>query len=249
MEAPAFPVCIDDVPLHLAPLIVNQREGSLLVLIPGGVFTMGPAQHGEQSPAHEVDVPAFYLGMSLVTRSQFADHLAATMQDRPSLHRRPHSGEEEFPVVQVNWLEANNYAQWAGGRLPTEAEWERAARGPLNLIHAWGNGPWPDEGSGIEHFRPRSVHEPDCSSGFGMVQASGQCLEWCGDVYAEEYYQSSPTVSPTGPEGHPSDVTARRVLRGGRMPGGANRRFSERADERGGDIGFRIVIEIPEEMR
>ncbi len=233
----SIPVQLDVVPLHSAPLIENERDGSVLVLIPGGTFEMGPAQHGDRSPAHAVRLPAFYLCLCLVSRRQFRVWLQAAGGSVAAGEYGVTAGEEEFPATGVSWFEAAAYAAWAGGRLPTEAEWEYAAQGCR---------PSP---AGVARFTPREVFVPENVSRFGVRQLSGQCLEWCADAYDEGYYTASPLWSPPGPAAVADDPTVRRVLRGGRRPGPLTRRFSERPEEQSDDIGFRYAIDVPEETR
>jgi sulfatase modifying factor 1 len=149
-------------------------------------------------------------------------------------------------VVDVSWDDATAYAEWAGCELASEAQWERAARGPLNRIY-----PWADEwdqarcrnannrGSG----QTCAVHGyPEGVSGYGTYNQSGNLWEWCGDWYGEGYYGQSPTHDPRGPEGG-----SYRVFRGGSWWDGAPAGFrgagrgGDDPGGRGGARGFRLV--------
>ena len=120
----------------------------------------------------------------------------------------------DHPVVCVSWDDAKAYAEWAGCELPTEAQWEKAARGPEGTIYPWGN-EWDEtkcrngknKGSGTTC---RVYDYPEGVSGYGTYNQSGNVWEWCEDWYDDEYYSKSPRENPRGPEGG-----SYRVLRGG----------------------------------
>lgn len=129
------------------------------------------------------------------------------------------------PVTQVSWNDAQAFAAWAGRRLPTEAEWEYAARGGRDQerfvwghelrpagrpVANWWQGTFPDRDTGEDGFTGRAPVGRFAPSGFGLVDVSGNVWEWCADWYDAGYYAASPRLAPAGP------VTGReRVLRGG----------------------------------
>jgi formylglycine-generating enzyme required for sulfatase activity len=130
------------------PLVVNEADGSVLVYVPAGEFEMGDGQDAN-CPKHRVYVDAYYIGLYCVTNAQYARFVQATG------HREPDTAnyggavwrgssyppeKAEHPVVCVSWDDAVAYGQWAELRLPMEAEWEHAARGPSGLLYPWGNG-------------------------------------------------------------------------------------------------------------
>jgi serine/threonine-protein kinase len=154
---------------------------------------------------------------------------------------------DDYPVIYVSWHDADTYCQWVGGRLPTEAEWEYAARGPDRYFYPWGNNA-PSSTSASYY---RNVGDttavgsyPDGESWVGALDMAGNVWEWVSDWYSADYYAASPTENPTGP-----DTGDFRVLRGGswfNIPDSSVRsayRYWYDPDYRSGYIGFRCVVE------
>jgi formylglycine-generating enzyme required for sulfatase activity len=143
------------------------------------------------------------------------------------------AGKEKHPVVQIAWEDAIAYAKWAGKRLPTEAEWEHAARGGLNgQPYVWGSeqmpggkyeanlwqGSFPNENTGDDGFKTTAPVGSFPPNGYGLYDMAGNVWEWCSDWYRPDYYKSSPTLDPKGPEtGFDPDEPniPKRVVRGG----------------------------------
>ena len=245
------------------------RDGAEMVLIPAGEFLMGSKcytkyQQGRfrifplnyTKPVHAVYLDAFYMDKYEVTNAQFKRFLQANPQwrkgsrlDRRYQHRDylrdwdgmdyP-AGKANHAVVYVSWYAAAAYAQWAGKRLPTEAEWEKAARGGLvGKEYPWGNEITADNANYIykgEGYRP-GLHEamgkrdkwdftaPVGSfppNGYGLYDMAGNVWEWCADEFDPDYYSKSQKHNPKGPGAVTTfrkmdfmNVTSRRVLRGG----------------------------------
>jgi len=174
----------------------------------------------------------------------------------------PHSdvaARGDHPVVHVSWLDAIAFCEWSGTRLPTEAEWERAARGGLNGVHfPWGDDLEPDDRHLMNVFQgefpggdtgadgwvgtcPVGSYPPN---GFGLFETTGNVWEWCADWFDPGYYSVSPSVDPTGP---PSG--SRRVMRGGSYlchhsycwRYRVDARSSNTPDSTAGNIGFRVA--------
>jgi serine/threonine-protein kinase len=194
---------------------VNPKDGLKYVWIPPGTFLMGcsPGDSeclGWEKPSHRVTVTkGFWLGQTEVTVGayrRFAGSIGAQMPPAPDFNAG--WNHQDMPIVDVSWDDATAYCGWAGGRLPTEAEWEYAARGgstearygPINEIE------WYDENSG------QKTHEvgQKRANGFGLYDVLGNVQEWVNDWYDLNYYQNSPSQDPTGPASGQF-----RVLRGG----------------------------------
>lgn len=202
----------------------ERLNASDMVLIPAGEFIMGKDEEGktpDHSPAHSVHLDSFYLDKCEVTNAQYLAYCEQTGARLPEFW-----GMEEFrsgpdfpthPVVGVSWTEARKYAEWAGKRLPTEAEWEYAARGGLvgadypsgdELKPAAANyWLWPELRSTGKGLMPVASYAP---TGYGLHDMAGNAAEWVSDAYGADYYDRSPDRNPTGPKGEKF-----RVIRGG----------------------------------
>ena len=202
-----------------------------LCLIPAGTFTMGSDDDLlNEAPAHKVYLDAYYIGKTEVTNAEY--YLFWLESGGPRSEHTPISYEGEFgtwpeiaktkpnyPVVGVSWDAATAYATWRGMRLPTEAEWEKAARGTTARRWPWGNtftqrikdailhaNIWKQSGA---HLKPVGAY-PTGVSPYGAHDMAGNVWEWVADWYSENYYHHSPDRNPKG-----SEVGSRRVVRGG----------------------------------
>jgi len=120
---------------------ITGKDGAPMVLVPAGEFTMGSNEAVEEKPVHQVSLDAYYMDRYQVTVEQYAKFLEATSHEAPQewkhMNQPPH---QKHPVVMVDWSNANTYCHWAEKRLPTEAEWEKAARGTDGRMYPWGMG-------------------------------------------------------------------------------------------------------------
>jgi formylglycine-generating enzyme required for sulfatase activity len=189
------------------------------VAVPGGAFLMGSdAGQDDERPVHRVRVDPFEMAVYPVTRDEYAAFLADTGHDQPrDWHDPALSAAGDLPVVGVSWVDAASYCDWrtrhgSAERLPTEAEWERAARGGIDgAAFPWGDEipSWiPDGGRGpLPGPWPVTLGTP---TAYGLYGIAANVHEWCADWHAADYYASSPLDNPAGPP-----AGRRRASRGG----------------------------------
>lgn len=190
-----------------------------MVNIPAGWFWMGSdAEQDVEQPVHRVWVDEFALAETQVTNADYAPFLKQTQAAPPLNWNAADFCDPQQPVVGVNWFEAIAYCEWLsrklGGkyRLPTEAEWERAARGNLErALYPWGDEP-PQTRAGYGDWWLRGPERARQSQPnfFGLFEMCENVHEWCSDWFATDYYAHSPEQNPPGP-----DLGTRRASRGG----------------------------------
>lgn len=233
------------------------KDGSELVLVPAGTSLMGDDKHRWMAPAHEVGIRAFYMGKHEVTNAQYKKFCDATKRKYPKnpvWDKDYFLGKPDYPVINVSWSDANSYARWAGGRLPTEAEWEHAARAGTTTLFYWGDNigddifyahanfmPKDDKGDPWKYTSPVGSFPPNP---FGLYDMHGNVWEWVSDWFSEEYYAVSPKENPIGPKSG-----SRKTLKGDSFTGinmwGAQYRWWKQPSEILDDIGFRIAADVP----
>jgi formylglycine-generating enzyme required for sulfatase activity len=225
-----------------------------MVLVPAGEFSMGSEQgDDDEQPVHRVFLDSFYLDTFEVTNGQFAKFVAAIQSEPPWGF-----ADQETPVVRadqpvrwVNWLEATGYCLWAGKRLPTEAEWEKAARGTDGRIYPWGNEPPTPVHAvfGLKEGAADTVspigNRDKGMSPYGVHDLAGNLYEWVADWYDEAVYRPIPTINPRGP----TEGTTK-VQRGGsyiNSPYRLRSSFRTKGDptEHDPNVGFRCAHDAP----
>jgi len=203
----------------LSLIVCAGDIGPELVLIPGGGYTMGvkpsPINNFVDNADHLVRVDSFYIDKYEVTNAQYLEFCQSTSHPLPEFWGMDvfcsGPGFPDHPVVGVTWAAAMQYAEWKGMRLPTEAEWEYAARGGLTKKR-YPNG--NDVDSSNCNYNGTYGHPILVGSlpanGYGLHDMAGNVVEWVSDYYAKDYFLESPVDNPTGPK-----YGKRRVIRGG----------------------------------
>lgn len=184
------------------------KDHSEMIRIPAGEFTMGIDDSDPvEGPAHKVFLGSFWIDRYEVTNAQYMKFMAETQHAPPACWGSPKLSEADQPVVGVSWEEAAAYAKWAGKRLPTEAEWEKAARGGGihgdSQVYPWGSR-WDEKrANSAESVQGKTTGVktlPEGASPFGVLHMAGNAAEWVADWYAPDYYANSPKENPKGPE-------------------------------------------------
>jgi len=196
-----------------------EGESGDMVLIPAGSFIMGSRQSlieldpadllntdrhalGPEDPAHETILDAFYIDRFEVTNGDYMKFAEATGARPPRSHDDPGFNGPRQPAAGVTWKEADAYCKWQGKRLPSEAEWEKAARGKREVKYPWGDE--PPESSRLNYNGELDKTAPVGSyeagkSDYGVHDLSGNVAEWTNDWHLPEYYLFSPKENPPGP--------------------------------------------------
>ena len=220
LAAPSLPTVTST-----ASQVTSAKDGMTLIAIPAGDFLMGSdsadaSASNDSKPVHTVTLDAYWIDQSEVTNAMYIDCVAAGACPEPmwtrSDSRVNYLGNPAFsnyPVVGVSWGEASSYCAWVGGRLPTEAEWEKAARGENGWLFPWGNDPPTAERANYDSLNLDTAavgSYPLGTSPYGLFDMAGNAWEWVADWYSTNYYETSLAESPLGPE-----TGTERVVRGG----------------------------------
>ncbi len=215
--------CTPGAPAAAAAVIPTQAaliERMPRVLIPAGDFLMGTTQDKAAMPPHGVELRSFWIDRTEVTNAQYAQCVLQSVCQAPvrsnSYSRPTYFGNPQYadyPVIYVNWDDADTFCRWAGGRLPTEAEWERAARGTDLRLYPWGD-QMPDPSLSNYDFSVGDTSRvgayPFGASPSDVLDMAGNVAEWVADWFDSSYYSQSPLSDPMGPL-----ATGARVVRGG----------------------------------
>jgi formylglycine-generating enzyme required for sulfatase activity len=226
-----------DAATGLPRLVRRTKDGATMALIPAGTFLMGAAPgdlgtRDDESPRHAVTLSrAYYLDVTEVTLAQFKTFAGAVgVVDVPEMTLD--GTNDRTPAYNVTFEEARMFASWADVELPTEAQWERAARGGHDgYVYPWGmtddvkrrNGGGEDD-DGFKGIAPARSYE---ANDYGLFDMAGNVWEWCSDWYGAAYYASSPSADPTGPA-----TGTERILRGSAWNSAAE----------GGPYDFRVSV-------
>jgi formylglycine-generating enzyme required for sulfatase activity len=224
---------------------ISQKDGMASVFVPAGEFLMGSTQADAEAawkecgsgcekkwfdaevPQHKVDLDGYWMDKTEVTNVMYQKCVADGTCKEPvggkaSATHTDYYGNSQYanyPVINVDWNQSQAYCQWAGGKLPTEAQWEKAARGTDGRTYPWGE----DIDCGRANYGDGKLFGQKCvgdtsevgkypsgASPYGALDMAGNAWEWVNDWYADNYYQNSPQKNPTG-----ADSGQYRVLRGG----------------------------------
>lgn len=248
------PVVVKDYSMY--KMIVGN-EGREMVEIPEGPFTMGSDHNDpDEAPPHPVYQSTFFIDLKEVTQSEYDRFVKMTNRDIPivpvfeediSKLRNP-----DYPVVGITWNDAFAYCRWAGKRLPTEAEWEKAARGEGRRLYPWGDdfhytfSNIDGEEDGYTYLGLVGSFEAGRSP-YGLYDATGNVAEWVADSYDPEYYQKTPYRDPPGPE-----VSEFKIIRGGswretKSNARLTKRFSAKMWRTDSTVGFRCARDVDPE--
>jgi serine/threonine-protein kinase len=233
---------------------VSPTDGMVMVYVPEGDFRMGSDKSvdsnalGDEIPQHKVYLDAFWIDRTEVTNAQYTRCVSdkkctaphETKSDSRSSYYRKNT-YSDYPVIYVDWTQANAYCAWAGRRLPTEAEWEKAARGPDGRIYPWGNQADNSKANYKSNDTTQVGSYPSGASPYEAWDMAGNVWEWVADWYSATYYQDPPPVNPKGP-----DSGSGRVRRGGgwfNFEEGVRTAYRIGSDpmNRDGSIGFRCA--------
>lgn len=255
------------------PNELTDEKGVTMRLVPAGEFTMGSKAEDvlaeckkytndcqlnwfeDAEPLHQVYLDAFYMDIYEVTNVTYRACVEAgaclpPIQSNSYTRTAYYSDPEfdEFPVIYVDWNMAKTYCEWRGASLPTEAQWEKAARGTDGRTYPWGEGIDCSRANYIYPCKGETTKVGSYESGkspFGMYDMAGNVWEWVADWYSDTYYQNSPSANPLGP-----DSGQYRVLRGGSWDYygyGVRSAFRLRIDPAFSDnvAGFRCACSVP----
>lgn len=260
----AFAVSENKLQSVAAGHVRKAKDGAPMILIPAGSFLMG-SNDGlpNEGPEHRVTLDAYSIDQFEVTAGRYQKFIESARHNLPPMWDDEAAQTlSDLPAVGMSWTDAAAYCTWAGRRLPTEAEWEKAARGTDGRRYPWGQmqpfvdianynrGMWVNEAttlvpvtSGLEGMSVRHGLKEGGRSPYGLAHMAGNAAEWVADWYDREYYLKGPEKNPTGPA-----AGERRVMRGGSwadLPVAlrVTARFSAEPDFEDRTIGFRCAAD------
>jgi formylglycine-generating enzyme required for sulfatase activity len=249
LSACVMTACSPELAPTAGDVIVSVKDGMPLHYVPAGSFIMGNADGwAAQKPAHEVTLPAFWVDETEITNRMYAlcvEAGACTPPSELSSYTRELYYQDpataDFPVLHIAWQDADRYCAWAERTLPTEAQWEKAARGTDGRLYPWGDHP-PTKDL-LNNFEVSSLEDtvkvgsyPQGASPYGALDMVGNVWEWTAD-----WFNPYPGGDPAASEGYGQVY---RVMRGGSFVDAADSttRYANTPELRMHDIGFRCVL-------
>lgn len=240
---------------YKTPSPEKRGEGTTLIYIPEGPFIMGNDDIEDETPKRSVVIKSYWIGKCPVTNQQYAVFLQETGYREPSFWHDSHFNNPLEPVIGVSWDDAKEYCNWLTQktsnkyRLPTEAEWEKAARGEDGRMYPWGNN-WNalkansfEAGAG-KTTAVNAYGDREAESIYGCLDMAGNVWEWCADWYHPRYYKDARTENPEGPK-----EGIHKVVRGGAWNTPldsvkCSARGSLNSQSLNNNVGFRYVREL-----
>jgi formylglycine-generating enzyme required for sulfatase activity len=218
----------------VAATIVPEK----MALINAGGFTRGINKTGkeafaDEAPAKNIYLSSYYIDKFEVSNAEYTEFIKATDHPAPAYWDHHQLNQPSQPVTGVNWFDANTYCHWANKRLPSEAEWEKAARGPAGLIYPWGNNldyskaNFSKGKTGQNNITVSVDAHPEGKSYYGVYNMAGNVFEWVQDWYDSDYYKTGKEIrNPKGPQNkiffgfaktseNPASTLTKKVIRGG----------------------------------
>jgi formylglycine-generating enzyme len=228
-------------------LIRSEPDGAVMALVSGGLGVQGADGAATAAPRHPIDVDAFYIDVHEVTVEKYLRFREATKGDKTPPGIPANASSPQQPAVGISWRDAMQYAKWAGKELPTESEWEKAARGFKGFTYPWGE----DRAVWERHREAGQIDDVGSfrtdESVYGVFDLAGNAREWCQDFFAEDAYKQAPAPGSAAArnwKGPRTDKASRRVVKGSPTGWELWAREGMSMTERAPKIGFRCVLRL-----